>query len=150
MVLVPKIDSYDIKVLIILGNQTVDDCSYNSIKNAIVQKLLVLDEPMFVLINKFINSDRILREAYAEVIMMRLVDNKYYIDDNVMNELFSVISIDTLMYYGGQSKLDEFSSKCKEEFYIRGMQIEDENEFYRKKHPYMTRLRSVLKFRKER
>ena len=66
MVVMPKLDDYSINALIALGNRTSDVFTRNQIKLSIVSKILELGKPMFFLLNKFLNSDKILKEAYAD------------------------------------------------------------------------------------
>ena len=57
----------------------------------------------------------------------------YYIDDSIINEILELVSLDTLMCYGAESCSLNFSNRCKEEFWNRGILIEDKVELIRKK-----------------
>lgn len=121
MVLIPKLKDYDIKVLASLGNQTDDFINRNKIKLFIIEKILLNDYSMFFLINSFKSSKKILKEAYAEVIVIKMKDCEYVLDDNTLNEILSLTSLDTLMLYGADAKSYEFRNKCILEFWKRGI-----------------------------
>lgn len=133
MVEKPKLSEYSLNVLVTLGNQTVDEFSRSKIKIEIVQKLLEFNYSMFRLVNAFRLCNGILKEAYADVILMNMKGNYYYIDNTIVDEILAYASYDALMYYGADSKSYEFNLKCKEEFYKRGDEIEDKIELQRKK-----------------
>lgn len=134
MVFKPEIDEYDLMTLIALGNQTNDEFLHNKIKIIIIGKVLEYDYPMFYLINKFRNSQMILKEVYADVILMKMKDNDYLIEEDLVDEILKNASYDALMCYGADSKIYEFNIKCKEEFYRRGYEIEDKIELQRKRN----------------
>lgn len=146
MIFCPKYEEYDIKVLILLGNQTSDVFTRNKIKLVLIEKILELNKPMFYLVNKFINSDRILKEVYADVIMIYMKENEYYINDNIVDEILKFASLDGLIYYGADSKNIEFSIKCKEEFDNRAKLIEDKIELNKKRK--LDKIESGIIFRK--
>ena len=133
MISMPKLDDYNINALISLGNRTDDIFTRNQIKLSIVSKILEFGKPMFFLINKFLSSDKILKEAYADAIMIYMKGNEYYIKDNIIDEILRYASLDALMYYGADSNSLDFSMKCKEEFDNRAKIIEDKVELVRKK-----------------
>ena len=87
---------------------------------------------MFFLINSFKTSKKILKEAYSKVIVIRMRDCEYALDDNTLNEILSLTSLDTLMLYGADAKSYEFRCKCVLEFWNRGILIEDKAELNRK------------------
>ena len=134
MALSPKLEDYDINILVALGNQTDDVFAHNHIKYLIVKKILLLNYSMFFLVNKFIGSKKILKEAYAEVIVIVMKDIDYYIDDFIMNEIVKLTSLDMLMHYGMESSSLEFREKCKKEFWDRAKEIEDKVELNRKRN----------------
>ena len=134
MVVMPKLDDYSINALISLGNRTSDVFTRNQIKLSIVSKILELGRPMFFLLNKFLSSDMILKEAYADVIMIYMKENEYCIKDSIIDEILRYASLDALMYYGADSNSIEFSMKCKEEFDNRAKLIEDKVELMRKRN----------------
>ena len=133
MVFMPNLDDYNINALISLGNRTDDIFTRNQIKLSIVSKILELGKPMFYLLNRFLSSDKILKEAYADTIMIYMKGNEYYIKDNIVDEVLKYASLDALMYYGADSNSLEFSMKCKEEFDNRAKSIEDKVELIRKR-----------------
>ena len=134
MVVIPNLNDYDINVLIALGNKTNDTFKYNQIKLTIVDKLLILNKPMFFLINKFKVSDGILKEVYAEIITMKMKDNSYDIEDIIVDEVLKLASLDALVYYGADSHSLDFRKRCKEEFDNRAREIEDKIELNKKKN----------------
>ena len=141
MAFAPKLEDYDVKILIILGNQTKDVFSHNQIKFLIIKKLLELDYSIFYLVAMFIRSEKILKEAYAEILVMKMKDNEYFIDDITCDKIIKLVSLDTLMFYGMESNLESFREKCKLEFWERAMEIENKDELNKKinlckKHRY--------------
>ena len=132
MVFRPLLRSYNINVLVELGNRTIDEFNREQIKLLIAEKIYILDYSMFYLINKYRNSKMILKEAYAKVIIMKLREDDYYIDDNILDEILEIVSFDDLIYYGREAASFEIREKSIKKFYDRGMKIEDKNEFYRK------------------
>ena len=133
MVFIPKLNKYNINTLVALSNYAMDEFSRIKIKNAMIDRILMANTSMLFLVNKFISSKTLLKEAYADVILMIMKDNDYYIDDAIVNEILSYASLDSLMYYGADSLNYEFNIKCKEEFYRRGREIEDKIELQTKR-----------------
>ena len=129
---VPKLEDYDIKVLIALGNQADDPIRYARIKYIIVERLFEKQYPIFYLIHNFQKSDKILRDAYAEVITMSMKNNEYSIDEDIILDIIELVSLDTLMYYGMESNSLDFCKKCREEFWDRALEVEDKIELRRK------------------
>jgi len=132
IVLIPKLEQYDLNALVTLGNLTNDEFSRNRIKVEIVNKILDFHYPMFSLLVRFKKSILILKESYADVILINMKDNDYYIDDGIVDEILKLASYDALICYGADSASYEFNIKCKDEFYRRGYEIEDKIEFQRK------------------
>ena len=132
MIYKPKLNEYDIPRLIALANLTTDEFSRNDLKKEIVKKVLLHNYPMFFLIDKFIHSKTIMKEVYADVILINMKGNDYDINDVVVNEILIYASLDSLMYYGADSASYEFNKKCKDEFYRRGREFEDKIELQRK------------------
>ena len=133
MVFIPKLNKYNINTLVALRNYAMDEFTRNRIKNAMIDRLLMSNTSILFLVNKFISSKSLLKEAYADVILMVMKGNDYYIDDMVVDEILRYASLDSLMYYGADSDSYEFNIKCKEEFYRRGREIEDKIEFQKKR-----------------
>lgn len=132
MVFFPRLECYDINALVALGNQTDDDFYRNKIKKVIIDKLLLKNYSMFAFINKFNSSMGIIKEAYAEVIVILMGGNDYYIDDILIDEVLKYVSLDTLMNYGAKSSSSYFSERCIDEFWKVAFQIEDKKELYNK------------------
>ena len=132
MVFRPLLRSYNINVLVEIGNRTIDEFNREQIKLLIAEKIYILDYSMFYLINKYRSSKMILKEAYAKVIIMKLREDEYYIDDNILDEILEIVSFDDLIYYGREAASFEIREKSIKKFYDRGMKIEDKNELYRK------------------
>lgn len=130
----PKLEDYDIKALVLLANQTTDEITRNKYKTILIEKLLFCELPMFYLINKFICSKLILKEIYADLILINMKDNDYIIPIEIQDEILKYASLDAIMCYGADSKIYEFNIKCKEEFYKRGLVLEDKIEEQRKKN----------------
>ena len=132
IVLIPKLEQYDLNVLVALGNLSNDEFSRNRIRVEIVNRLLDFHYPMFSLLVRFKQSKLILKEAYADVILINMKNNDYYIDDLIVGEILKLASFEALICYGADSDSYEFNIKCKDEFYRRGYEIEDKIEFQRK------------------
>ena len=91
MVINPNINDYDVKVLILLGNQTDNTFKRYQIKLAIINKLFDMERPMFFYINQFIISKGILKEVYAEMITMRMKHYDYYIEEEYLQKNFRIL-----------------------------------------------------------
>ena len=125
----PRMSSYDINALIYLWNRATDDFSRNRIKMSIVEKVLFCEYSIFYLINKFMYSKtELLKNVYADVILMKMKDNDYSFDEEIVIELLMYASLDTLMYYGTETLSYEFNNKCKDEFWKRAYEIENKIE----------------------
>ena len=118
--------------MVVLGNLSNDEFSRSRIKVEIVNKLLDYHYPMFSLLVRFKRSNLILKEAYADVILINMKGNDYYIDNLIVDEILKIASFEALICYGADSNSYEFNIKCKDEFYRRGFEIEDKIEFQRK------------------
>ena len=59
--------------------------------------------------------------------------SKYEICYEKDNEILNLVSLDTLICYGAESSNVNFSNKCKEEFWKRGVLIEDKFELNKKR-----------------
>jgi len=131
----PRMSSYDINALIYLWNRETDEFLRSKIKMAIIEKVLSFDYSMFYLINKFMYSKtELLKSVYADVILMKMKDNDYYLNDSIVNQLLIYASLDTLMYYGTETLSYEFNNKCKEEFWKRAYEIENKIELRNKQN----------------
>ena len=130
----PKLTQYNVNVLATFANNSTDEFTKNKIKMIIIEKILNYNYSMFYLINKFKLSNGILKESYADIILMYMKDNDYLIDDGMVDEILSFASFEGLVNYGIDSPSFEFSMKCKEEFDNRVKIIEDKIEFFRKRN----------------
>ena len=131
----PRMSSYDINALIYLWNRATDDFSRNRIKMSIVEKVLFCEYSIFYLINKFMYSKtELLKNVYADVILMNMKDNDYSLNEEIVNELLMYASLDTLMYYGTETLSYEFNNKCKDEFWKRAYEIENKIELKNKQN----------------
>ena len=133
MIFRPKLNKYNINTLVALSNNVVDEFTKNKIRMAMIDRILLCNYSMFYLINKFMTSKMLLKEAYADVILMYMKGNDYYIDEVLVDEILSYASLDALMYYGADSNSYEFNKKCKDEFYRRGKDFEDKVELLKKR-----------------
>lgn len=145
MVWIPKLDNYDVNALITLGNHTFDEFSREQIKLSIVKKIFSFNYSVFYLIAKFKCSDNILREAYAKVIIMKLTEDEYYIDDRVLDEILNLVSLDDLVHYGREAVSIEIREKSARKFDQRGMRIEDKKELYRKMNIGKVRIKKKIR-----
>ena len=130
----PKLNTYNINVLAVLASNSTDEFTVNKIKMIIIEKILNYNYSMFYLMYKFKLSNGILKEAYADVILMNMKDNDYYINDGIVDEILRYASFEALVYYGIDSDSLEFSLKCKEEYDNRSKIIEDKIELIRKRN----------------
>ena len=140
MTKIPKVENYDINILVALGEQTDNIITYNKIKLLIIEKVLSCNMLMFVLVNSFRFATGILREAYAEAIAIRMTECNYSIDDITLNDIVSLLSLDALMYYGAESLSENFREKSIQEFWKRAIFIEDKNELFEKSPKYKNKL----------
>lgn len=130
----PKLTQYNINVLAVFANSSTDEFTKNKIKMIIIEKILNYNYSLFYLIHKFKLSNGILKESYADVILMYMKDNDYYIDEDILDGILKYASFEGLVNYGFDSPSLEFSFKCKEEFDNRVKSIEDKIEFFRKRN----------------
>ena len=129
----PRLNTYDLNALVCLWNLAKDDFSRNKIKIAIVEKILFINSSMFYLINKFLTCKTdVLKECYADAILMNMKDNDYFIREDIVIEILKYASLDVLIYYGADSLSYEFNIKCRDEFWKRALEIENKIELKRK------------------
>ena len=133
MVFKPRLNRYNINTLVAFEHNVTDEYSRNRIRMAMIDKILTYNYSILFLLNKFMSSKTLLKEAYADVILMKMKGNDYYIDNVLVDDILTYASLDALMYYGADSASYEFNIKCKDEFYRRGRAIEDKIEFQRKR-----------------
>jgi hypothetical protein len=128
----PRLRDYDISILAALGNKELNDVKYNQIKLLIIEKLLKANCSMFFLIKSFKTTNKILKESYATVIVILMKDKDYFIDEEIIEEIVKIVSLDDLISYGAESRNAIFSMKCVSEFWNRAPSIEDKNELISK------------------
>lgn len=124
----PKLEDYNVNVLCIIGNQAVDSNYRDLILSLIVDKIVKNDYPLFFLVNCFKFSDLIIKEAYAEVIVRKMKDVEYDIEDELLFNILNIVSIDCLFYYGMESSSLVFRNKCKDEFWKRVLEYGQTNK----------------------
>ena len=132
MVKIPLLDDYDVKVLVVFGNNEYNLEKREYIKTIITKKIKESNFNLFLLSNNFLLSNGILKEALADVIVIKMADECYKLDDRIIKEVVSFASLDIIGYYGGDSKYDKFKEACQNEFWSRAKVIEDKVEFYKK------------------
>ena len=130
----PKLTQYNINALAVFANSSIDDFTKNKIKMVIIEKILNYNYSMFYLIHRFKLSNGILKESYADVILMYMKVNDYYVDERIADEILEYASFEGLVNYGIDSSSLDFSIKCKDEFDNRVKIIEDKIEFFRKRN----------------
>ena len=131
----PNLISYDFNALICLWNRTTDEFSRIRIKSAVIDKILFYNNSMFYLMNKFISTKtELLKEAYADVILMKMKDDDYSFNDEFIYELLMYASLDGLVYYGMETLSCEFNHKCMAEFWRRAIEIENKMELKNKQN----------------
>ena len=136
---VPKLKTYSVEKLTALGNSTQDVFLREKIKDLITEKLLMLHSPMFYLINKFMKSDKILREVYAKVILIRMKDEEFVFEDSIVDEILSLVSLYDLALYGGNICSLEIREKCTKMLWDSAVIFEDTSELNRKSVRYRRR-----------
>jgi len=139
----PKLREYNINILIALFYNAKDELLKDEIKSIIIEKIAAKNYPIFYLITKFNNSSDNFKEIYADVILKKLQDEIVWIDINIIDEVLKFASLDALIYYGASSVIKDLSQKCMEEFYNRGINIEDKEELYRKKQKSIIRNKKI-------
>ena len=130
----PQLKDYNVKALIVLANQTHDEVLYNDIKNILLEKYMSLNYAIMYLLNNFVTSKGIMREVYAEIIMIIVVTRNLFIFPNVLDEIISLVSMDTLTKYGMECNNLELSEKCKNEFWKRALDEEKDACLIKKKY----------------
>ena len=131
----PSLVSYELNALVCIWNMSSDEFSRNRIKMAIIDKIFLSNKSMFYLMNKFLSLDvDLLKESYADVILMRMKDEDYYFNDDFVSELLMYASLDGLVYYGTETMSYEFNNKCMEEFWRRAIEIENKIELKNKQN----------------
>lgn len=68
----PKLESYDVRVLFSLLNNTKDADTQDEIKKIIINKINNNQYPLFYYINKFKTSIGTIKEIYADLILMKI------------------------------------------------------------------------------
>ena len=104
---------------------------------------------MFFLVNSFLRATGILKQSYAEVIVILMKDSDYFIDEVIIDEVVSYVSLDSLISYGAESTNSTFSKKCVSEFWKRVPNIEDKKEFTNNVIFRRIRLKNVLNIKKK-
>ena len=132
MVKVPKLKMYSIEKLVALGNASQDVFIREKIKELITEKILTLHSPMFFLLNKFKMSDNILKDAYAKAILIRLKDEDVLIEDNILDEILSLVSKEDLAIHGSDIISSKIRDKCTKIFWDNYLIFEDTSELDRK------------------
>ena len=140
MTKMPNLNDYPIEVLVCLANSPDNEFMKDNIKNILVDKIQLLNLPMFILINKFILTNNILKEVYAKVILMRLGNEEYNIENKLLDEILSLISLDDVVTYGSNVKSLEIRKKCEELFWVQALMVEDSSELNRKNTRYRRRV----------
>ena len=140
MVMIPELKNYSIEKLSALGNASQDAFFREEIKELIVKKILMLHSPMFFLINKFDKSSKILREVYAKTILIRMKDEDYEIDDSVVDEILSLVSLEDLALYGSDVKSLNIREKCNKLIWDSVVIFEDTSEMDKKNARYRRRV----------
>ena len=139
----PKLKTYSVEKLTALGNSTQDVLLREKIKDLMTDKLLMLHSPMFYLVDKFMKSDKILREVYARVILIRMKDEEFMFEDSIVDEILSLVSLDDLALYGCDASSLEIRNKCtellKKLFWDSAVIFEDTSELNRKSARYRRR-----------
>ena len=131
----PPLASYDFNALVCIWNRATDEFSRSKIKVAIKDKILSCNNTMFYLMNKFISTKtELLKEAYADVILMKMKDDDYCFNDEFISQLLMYASLDGLVYYGTETLSYEFNNKCMEEFWRRAIEIENKIELKNKQN----------------
>jgi hypothetical protein len=130
----PNLNDYDIKVLILLGNQTRDEEFREDIKHILIEKLIPLNYSILYFLNNFSKSEGIIHEVYAEILMRMVCEKRIYINYRIMDLVIGLVSLDTLMKYGMESDDLNLSEKCKEEFWKRVLENENDNDLIKKKY----------------
>jgi len=128
----PKLKMYSIEKLVALGNSSQDAIAREKIKELITEKILMLHSPMFFLLNKFKVSDNILKRAYAKAILIRLKDDDIFIEDNVIDEILSLVSLEDLAIYGSEVISSQIRDKCTKLIWDNVVIFEDNLELDRK------------------
>ena len=130
----PRLMDYNVKALVVLWNQSGDEFFREDVKKTLVMKLNGVSSSLIYIINSFINSNGVMREVYAEILMIRMYEESYRLSSTIADEIISLVSMDTLTKYGMECSSLEFSEKCKNEFWDRAIELEDKSELIKKRN----------------
>ena len=130
----PKLKNYNVKVLIILGNQTQDDVTRDEIRQILIDKFMSLNYSILFLLNKFATSSGIIKEVYAEIILKIICERDLVLSSEIIDEVVSLVSMDTLTIYMMQSDSLEIKDKCRNEFWRRALEKEENVNLVKKKY----------------
>ena len=126
----PRLESYDVRVLFSLLDNTYDDETQEKIKRIIINKINNNKYPLFYYINKFKTSIGDIKEIYADLILMNLDNDTINL---VTDEILQHASHDALIHYGASYGDSNLTKRCKEEFYSRCSMIEEPVQITSKK-----------------
>ena len=130
----PRITDYSIKALIAIGNQTSDELLREDIRNILVNRLRNTNYSVMYLLSKFSNSKDIMRYVYADLIMIMVCNHNLYLSSVIMDEIVKLVSMDVLTEYGMKSNYEDVMSKCKDEFWKRALDKEENVNLIKKKY----------------
>ena len=139
MVVMPNLENYSIEKLCALGNSSDNIFTRDDIKYLLEIRVLNLNESLFYLLNKFRCFKGIIKEVYAKVILIKLTEEEYYIENGIIDDILSLISLDDLVKYGSNACSLEIRKKCEELFWLNAVIIEDVSELNKKNAMYRRR-----------
>ena len=130
----PRLCDYNVKALIALGNQAYDDITRDEIRKILIDKFMSVNYSILFLLNKFSASDGIMKEVYAEIIMKVISERELCLSSSIVDEVVSLVSMDTLTVQMMQSNSLEIKDKCRNEFWKRALEKENDTNLVKKKY----------------
>ena len=118
----PRMDDYDTKALIVIGNQSDDEKTKNMIRRILVDRFNVVKYSISYLLGKFSLSDGIMKEVYADMIIMSMCMDKNSVPEEIEDELIEYASDDVIVSYGTVVESLDFRKKCRDKFWERALE----------------------------
>ena len=117
----PRMNDYDTKALIVIANQSDDENTKGMIRRILVDRFNVVKYSTPYLLNRFTISEGIMKEVYADMVIMAMCMDKISVPVEMEDDLIQYASIDVLVSYGTAVESLEFRKKCRDEFWERSL-----------------------------
>jgi len=118
----PRMNDYDTKALIVIANQTDDENTKNMIRRTLVARYNVVKYSTPYLLGRFTISEGIMKEVYADIIIMSMCMDKISVPVEMEDELVECASDDVIVSYGTVVESLDFRKKCRDKFWERALE----------------------------